>query len=417
VSQLARRSASGIVPAALIGPMCLDGRGRDRAWTLLQVPLFLAALFLVRALPALLYRSQLGMRRTMAAGFLQATSLPFIVAAVRIGGTVLGVYPDPVLTQAVVRLAPGDALVLYTDGVTEARGSDGFYGEQRLDALLTGCGGGSAEHIAGSVAEEVLRVQQGSLHDDAAVLRAAFRFCEETRNRLYLVRGQPGEALPATGPVLTHLARSLGDVTVRTASPHAVEDPAAGANVDDFFFPVLGPGWLGHFVWNEHYKTEEEYVHALAAVFQSDYKAGVDAGFILQIDDPGLCDRFGMIDPPVSIEEYRRQVTLRIEATNWALEGIPEERVRYHTCWGSWHTPHTTDIPFEHVLDIMLQVKAGAYSVEAADVRHELDWKLWDGRFKLPEGKVLIPGDQIDAYRAARAEATGARASVRPSLA
>ena len=92
MSPLARRSASGIVPAALIGPMYLDGRGRNRAWTLLQVPLFLAALFLVRALPALLYRSQLGMRRTMAAGFLQATSLPFIVAAVRIGQH-LGVLP------------------------------------------------------------------------------------------------------------------------------------------------------------------------------------------------------------------------------------------------------------------------------------------------------------------------------------
>lgn len=92
------------------------------------------------------------------------------VVAVRIAGTVLGVYPDPVLTQAAVRLAPGEALVLYTDGVTEARGSGGFYGEQRLDALLTGCGSGSAEHIAGSVADEVLRVQQGSLHDDVAVL-------------------------------------------------------------------------------------------------------------------------------------------------------------------------------------------------------------------------------------------------------
>jgi len=166
---------------------------------------------------------------------------------------------------------------------------------------------------------------------------------------------------------------------------------AAGASVDDCFFPVLGPGWLGHFVWNECYKTDEEYVYALAAFFKNDYHAVVDAGFTLQIDDPGLCDRWGMIDTPITIDEYRRQAQIRIEATNWALEGIAEENVRYHTCWGSWHTPHTNDIAFEHVVDIMLQVKAGAYSFEAADVRHELDWHVWE-RHKFPEGKICIPG-------------------------
>jgi len=98
-----------------------------------------------------------------------------------------------------------------------------------------------------------------------------------------------------------------------------------------------------------------------------------------------------MIDPPISFEEYRRYPQLRVEALNWALEGIPEDRIRYHTCWGSWHTPHTTDIPLEHVIDIMLMVNAGAYSIEAADVRHELDWRLWE-RYKLPEGKIYIPG-------------------------
>jgi len=166
---------------------------------------------------------------------------------------------------------------------------------------------------------------------------------------------------------------------------------AAGARVEDCFFPVLGPGWLGHWLWNEYYTTDEEYVYAMAAFLKHDYRAVVDAGFILQVDDPGLCDRWGMIDPPISVEEYRTQATLRIEATNWALAGIPEERVRYHTCWGSWHTPHVTDLPFEHVIDLMLMVKAGAYSVEAADVRHELDWKLWETH-QLPEGKVYIPG-------------------------
>jgi 5-methyltetrahydropteroyltriglutamate--homocysteine methyltransferase len=162
---------------------------------------------------------------------------------------------------------------------------------------------------------------------------------------------------------------------------------------DDYYFPVLGPGWLDHFVWNEFYKTEEEYCYALATVVKNDFKAVIDAGFDLQIDDPGLNDRYGMIDPEPSIEEYRRQEQIRIEATNWALEGIPEERVRYHTCWGSWHTPHTTDIPFEHTVDLMLQIKAIAYSIEAADIRHEWDYQVFeDGRARLPDGKIYIPG-------------------------
>jgi len=167
---------------------------------------------------------------------------------------------------------------------------------------------------------------------------------------------------------------------------------AAGASVDDFFFPVLGPGWLGHFVLNDYYKTDEEYAHALAAFFKNDYHAVVEAGFTLQIDDPALCTRWGMMDPPLEVEAYRTFAQRRIEALNWALEGIPEENVRYHTCWGSWHTPHTTDLPAEHIIDIMLRVNAGAYSIEAADVRHELDWKLWDGKYKLPDGKIFIPG-------------------------
>jgi 5-methyltetrahydropteroyltriglutamate--homocysteine methyltransferase len=166
---------------------------------------------------------------------------------------------------------------------------------------------------------------------------------------------------------------------------------AAGERVENFFFPVLGPGWLDHFVFNDYYKTDEEYVYALAKVAKGDFKAVADAGFILQIDDPGLVDTWAMLHPEPTIEAYRKRVALRIEATNWALEGIPEERVRFHTCWGSWHTPHVTDLPLVHTVDIMLQVKAAAYSIEAADVQHELDWQVWETT-KLPDGKVFIPG-------------------------
>ena len=105
---------------------------------------------------------------------------------------------------------------------------------------------------------------------------------------------------------------------------------------------------------------------------------------------------------------------MRIEATNYALRHIPEDRIRYHTCWGSWHTPHTTDLPFRHVIDLMLKVKAQAYSVEAADVRHQLDWQLWED-VKLPEGKIYIPG--VVAHKTTtieRIELVGSHRDLRP---
>ena len=165
----------------------------------------------------------------------------------------------------------------------------------------------------------------------------------------------------------------------------------AEVKTQEAFMCVLAPGWLEHFFYNEYYKTDEEYLFALADAIKHEYKAIVDAGFILQLDDPALPDTYDMIVPQPSIEEYRKFAAVRIEAANHALQGIPEDRVRYHICWGSWHGPHTHDLPLKHVIDLMLKVKAGAYSVEAANPRHEHEWKLWK-ETKLPSGKILIPG-------------------------
>ena len=129
----------------------------------------------------------------------------------------------------------------------------------------------------------------------------------------------------------------------------------------------------------------------MAEFFRADYEAVADAGFILQIDDPDLVDAFCMFWPPISIEEYRKYVTLRIDALNYSLRNVPEEQIRYHTCWGSWHTPHVTDLHFRHTADIMLRVKAQAYSVEAADAQHVLDYQVWD-ELKFPDDKIYIPG-------------------------
>jgi 5-methyltetrahydropteroyltriglutamate--homocysteine methyltransferase len=166
----------------------------------------------------------------------------------------------------------------------------------------------------------------------------------------------------------------------------------AGRTVDETFFCVIAPGWLDHFIYNEYYKTDEEFIFALADALREEYLAIVNAGFILQIDDPGLVDWWDMLKPALSVDDYRNKFArLRVDAINHALKGIPEDRVRYHLCWGSWHGPHTHDLPFEHIVELMLQVNAQCYSFEAANVRHEHEWKLWND-VKLPDGKILLPG-------------------------
>jgi 5-methyltetrahydropteroyltriglutamate--homocysteine methyltransferase len=197
----------------------------------------------------------------------------------------------------------------------------------------------------------------------------------------------PTERVVCTGPV-----SYIGNEEVKkdtTLFKAALSE--AAVNVEEAFMCVLAPGWLEHFFHNEHYRNDEEFLFALADAMKHEYKAVVDAGFVLQIDDPALPDTYDMIVPTPSIEEYRKLAAVRIEALNHALDGLPEDRIRYHICWGSWHGPHTHDLPLEHVVDLMLKVKAGAYSVEAANPRHEHEWKIWK-RVKLPENKILIPG-------------------------
>ncbi|MGH2365051.1 MAG: cobalamin-independent methionine synthase II family protein [Chloroflexota bacterium] len=168
-------------------------------------------------------------------------------------------------------------------------------------------------------------------------------------------------------------------------------DAAANSGAEEQFMCALAPGWIEHTLWNEHYKSDEDFLFGIAEAMRPEYQAIVDAGLLLQLDDPGLPDTYDMIVPAPSIEDYRKFAEIRVEAMNHALQGIPEDRVRYHICWGSWHGPHTHDLPLEHVVDLMLRIHAQAYSVEAANPRHEHEWKVWQ-HVKLPEGKILIPG-------------------------
>jgi 5-methyltetrahydropteroyltriglutamate--homocysteine methyltransferase len=168
---------------------------------------------------------------------------------------------------------------------------------------------------------------------------------------------------------------------------------AEAAGIQETFMTSIAVGSLEMFCRGQdaYYKKPEAFLDAIAKAMAVEYRAIVDAGFVLQLDDPGLPDTWDMLDPHPTVAEYQRYAMLRVEALNQALDGIPEDRVRYHICWGSWHGPHTTDLPLRDIVDVMLKVKAQAYSVEAGNVRHEHEWKLWRD-VKLPEDKILIPG-------------------------
>ena len=165
------------------------------------------------------------------------------------------------------------------------------------------------------------------------------------------------------------------------------------AGIKEAFVTSIAVGSLEMFCrgQNVHYPTAEDFLDAIAEALAVEYRAIVAAGFVLQLDDPGLPDCWDMLDPHPALDEYKRYAMLRVDALNHALRDLPENRIRYHMCWGSWHGPHTTDIPLRDIVDVMLRVKAQAYSVEAGNVRHEHEHKVWRD-VKLPDGKLLIPG-------------------------
>ena len=157
------------------------------------------------------------------------------------------------------------------------------------------------------------------------------------------------------------------------------------------FLTSTAPASLEVYRSNEYYPQGDDFVFALAEALRQEYSAIVEAGIILQIDDawlPALWDRIGI---GMGIEAFRRRCQVRVEALNYALRGIPEDRVRYHLCWGSWHGPHAWDIELKHMVDILLSVNAQAYLIEAANARHEHESGVGE-TVRLPDGKILIPG-------------------------
>ncbi len=161
--------------------------------------------------------------------------------------------------------------------------------------------------------------------------------------------------------------------------------------VEEGFLPVAAPASVIPDRKNEYYKSDEECLQAIADAMRTEYRMIVEAGFILQLDDARTAVTYDRMVPPGKFEDYRKWVAMHVDLLNHALDGIPEDRVRYHICWGSWPGPHTTDVPLKDIVDLILKVKVGAYVIEGANPRHEHEWKVWQDA-KLPAGRVLVPG-------------------------
>ena len=165
----------------------------------------------------------------------------------------------------------------------------------------------------------------------------------------------------------------------------------SGKDISETFMPVVAPAsayWLA----NEHYKTDEEFVYALADVLHEEYRAIIESGAFLQVDDAVLMHEADtMLSRGQSWADYRAWARLRVEALNHALRGLPEDRIRYHVCFGSWHGPHAYDPPLRDSVDLVLAVNAKYYLMEQANPRHEHEWRIWED-VPLPDGKVVVPG-------------------------
>jgi 5-methyltetrahydropteroyltriglutamate--homocysteine methyltransferase len=194
---------------------------------------------------------------------------------------------------------------------------------------------------------------------------------------------------PPTMPVCVEKLRYVGQADV-AADLANFKAALATVNVAEGFLPANTPGTIEHWMGNEYYKSDEEFLFAIAEVMREEYRAIVDAGFLLQIDDPDLPDGWNCL-PDITLPEYRKYAAMRVEALNHALAGIPRDKVRLHLCWGSHHGPHHDDIPLLDIIDLIFRVNAGSFSIEASNPRHEHEWRVFE-TVRLPEGATLVPG-------------------------
>jgi 5-methyltetrahydropteroyltriglutamate--homocysteine methyltransferase len=206
----------------------------------------------------------------------------------------------------------------------------------------------------------------------------------------------PGGRLKSPAPAKPVIWECTGPITYtgQAAINRDIENlkaAVASSHVTEAFMPVAAPMSARGRRANRYYPSEDTYAAAVADAMKQEYQAIVDAGFILQLDDAFLATEYDRLLATMSQAEVHKHAEARVEMMNYALSGIPEDRVRYHVCWGSWNAPHTSDVPLADMVDLILKVRAQAYLIEAANPRHEHEWMVWRD-VKLPEGKILVPG-------------------------
>jgi 5-methyltetrahydropteroyltriglutamate--homocysteine methyltransferase len=212
---------------------------------------------------------------------------------------------------------------------------------------------------------------------------------DRVRFREFMKENYPRGATSVPGHVCVGPITYRGHASIRrniadlTAALH-------GAGASEGFLTAVAPASTGYDAANEYYATDRDYVFAIAEALREEYLEIVNAGLILQVDDAVLANMYDELVQE-SPARYRAWAEVRVEALNHALRGIPEEKVRYHICFGSWHVPHMADAALSDIVDLMLSVRAGAYSIEAANARHEHEWRVWQTA-KLSPGRILIPG-------------------------
>jgi 5-methyltetrahydropteroyltriglutamate--homocysteine methyltransferase len=194
---------------------------------------------------------------------------------------------------------------------------------------------------------------------------------------------------PRNWPVCTGPVTYIGQAAIQSDIAN-FKAALAAAGVEEGFMTAVAPGSAAR-VSNAYYATEEEFIFACAEALREEYRAIIDAGLILQLDDPSIAENWDQVNPEPSVEDYQTFSMIRVEAINHAISGMPKDRIRFHLCWGSWHGPHTTDIPMRDIVNVMLAIDCQAYSFEAGNVRHEHEWTVWE-EIKLPDDKLILPG-------------------------
>ena len=206
---------------------------------------------------------------------------------------------------------------------------------------------------------------------------------------------RPGFSTPGTVPRIPVREQACTSPVTYIGHEAIAKDVAAlkagleGRDVEGFI-AALGPLSLGAGVRNRYYRDERDFMMAVARTLREEYKAITDAGLILQVDEPEFATTW-MFYPDWSVEDYRNYLRFAVEVINHALEGLPEEQIRFHMCWGSGHRPHTNDIELKHIADLLFTINAQAYSFEASNVRHAHEWRVFE-TLKLPTGKIIVPG-------------------------